>query len=140
MRGYPLPDIRLLPRNGSYSNMDSRTISRIHNRCYGHKLSIRQWGWYDEGIFFSRFDKYPYWCRDMLAYRAALSSCSPKIGRINKIRAFLIQFVRNVEKFIDDSTRKIHDVVYRQFLDDDDFPVEMRHLWDVNYVPFHHGR
>ena len=134
---YPLPDVRLLPNNGSYHHMGSRDISRIYMRCYGHKLNIRQWGEYDEGRFYSRFDKYPYWCRDMLAYRAALSNCTPWINRSNKILVLLLQFTRKVEQFINDVSRKIRDAIHREFLDEDEFPPELRHLWGFHWTEIH---
>ena len=133
---YPLPDVTLLPYNGSYHHMDSRAISRIYRHCYGLKLTIRQWGEYDEGRFYSRFDKYPYWCRDMLAYRAALSNCTPWINRSNKIRALLVQFVYKVEQFINNVEQKVRDAIHRKFLGENEFPPDMRHLWGFHWTEF----
>ena len=131
---YPLPDIRLLPWNGSYGEMDPHTVSRLYMRCFGIRLGEWQWHEYDEGRFFSRFDKFPYWCRDMLAYRAALWSCIPWTRRVNKLRSFLIRIVRNVERVVNDATWRLQDELNRWFLDDDDLPAAMRHLWDYHYV------
>ena len=137
---YPLPDIRLLPWNGSYGEMDPDTVSRIYMRCYKVRLQEWQWHAFDEGRFFSRFDKYPYWCRDMLAFRAALRNSTPWTKKVIKLRSFLTRTVRNVERVVCNTARnvegvvndacwKVHDDINHWFLDDEDLPAEMRHLW-----------
>ena len=137
---YPLPDLRLLPPNGSYGDMYPVTISQIYRRCYNAQLHHWQWLAYDEGRFFSRFDKYPYWCRDMLAFRAALRNSTPWTKKVIKLRSFLTRTVRNVERVVCNTARnvegvvndacwKVHDDINHWFLDDEDLPAEMRHLW-----------
>ena len=123
---YPLPDIDLLPWNGSYCGMDHHAVGRIYNRCYDERL--REWHWHewDEGRFFSRFDKFPYWCRDMLAFRAARMQSSRWIKRANKIRTRTFQVVYWCNRLVDRTTWSIHDFIDRLFLAD--FPPAMRHL------------
>ena len=126
---YPLPDRTLLPWNGSYQEMEPDAVSRIYARCYKARLHEWQWHEYDEGRFFSRFDKFPYWCRDMLAFRVALRDRTRWIKRVNRIRSLLIRIVYHINRIIDETTWKIHEHIERWYLEDEDLPSSMRHLW-----------
>ena len=108
--------------NGSYQGFTPHTISCIYRECYHEKLSVWHWHEVDEGRFFSRFDKFPYWCRDMLAFRAAKMRAEPWIRAANAVKCcFLFKqvwFVNKVQQFVD-------------WLYLSDFKPSMRHMWDI---------
>ena len=92
----------------------------MYRKGYGVRLTYVHAGlWYD-GEFCSRTDKYPYWIRDMLAYRWALH---------NKLRFMhgLFMLRKRVEAFLWDIVNWFSARVDSLFLND--FPPEMRHLW-----------
>ena len=129
--GYPYDDVPTINRefyiaiypeawNGSYEGMAPHTVSRIYKSCYNEKLARWHWHQLDEGRFYSRFDKFPYWCRDMLAYRAAKMREEPWIRAANAIKCCFpfkqVWFVNKVQQFTD-------------WLYLSDFKPSMRHLW-----------
>ena len=114
---------RVLGPNGSYGPLGARATSFVYKRIYGIDLS-RFWELWEDGEFYSRLDLYPYWIRDMLAYRWADHNKMCFLHRV-----FL--FRKKIEGLLWDIVYWISDRVDPWFLHD--FPREMRHLWRVSH-------
>ena len=69
--------------NASYTHMSNRDVAILYARVYNVHLQSRHYALLHYGSFYSRLDQYPYWIRDMLAFRWADQK------RINFARPFL---------------------------------------------------
>ena len=114
------PELLLNFTNGSYHGMSATRVGNIYKRVYGFRLQWYHWELWDDGTFYSRLDRFPYWIRDMLAYRAAAR---------RKARYF--ELLNTVKYWIQVYLARIQDWWYNKldywFLRD--FPPNMRHLW-----------
>ena len=113
-----------VPPNGSYHGMSYQAVSQIYKRCYNVRMDQRSYVFWEDGIFFSRLDKFPYWIRDMLAYREAQRRRSYWTELANTFRYWTLVYSARAEEWIFEIT----DRVYLH-----EFPHNMRHLWNFHY-------